>query len=173
MKYWGNAAGQDEEWDLQHKLDEVLRWCCCTGWKMGPATQTWCNIKVMLLDRMNNGTCDTNLMQHWGYAAGQKEKLGLKSKLDAVLRWCCWTGCKMETAIQTYEVLRWCCWAGWKMEPATQTWCSIEVMLLSRMKNGTCNTNLMQYWGDAADQDEKWNLHHKLDAVLRWCCWTG
>ena len=153
MKYWGDVAVQDEKWDLQRKLDAILRWCCWTGWIMELATQTWCNIEVMLLDRMKNWAWNANLMQYWGDAAGQDEKWNLQHKLDAVLRWCCW--------------------AGWKMEPATQTWCSIEVMLLSRMKNGTCNTNLMQYWGDAAEQDEKWNLHHKLDAVLRWCCWTG
>ena len=142
-----DAAEHDENFDLKHTLDAVLRWCCWTRWKMGLATQTWCSIEVTLIDRIKNGTWNTILMQYWGDSSGQDEKWDLQRKLDALLRWCCWT--------------------GWKMWLAAQTWCSIEVMLLNRMTNGTCNTNLMQYWGDTDRQDEKLDLQHKLDEVLR------
>ena len=39
------------------------------------------------------------------------------------------------------------------MEPATQAYCSIDVMMLDRMKNGTCDTGLLQYLGDTIGQD--------------------
>ena len=40
VQHWCDAAGQDEKWEFQRKLDAVLKLCCWTGWKIWLSKQT-------------------------------------------------------------------------------------------------------------------------------------